>query len=218
MNTLNRILVIALVFISAMFWAGVIFSVWAFPREMSSSLGNLAAYMRANVGFVQIMVTIFGTASILVALLLLLAEISPQEDSVVHLPQVKGGTVLITTESIAQQVKHYVDQVPQVRLIRTVVSPAGTAVDILLELGTDSDANTAEKSTEVCQVVRDCVEGRIGLKLRRLTVNVHFEPFTPSPAKAIQGSPVYGTDPSEEILVPSASEETGKGEAPKDQG
>jgi len=71
----------------------------------------------------------------------------------------------------------HVDQLTDVITVIPQVRTRGTAVDITLDLETTPDVDVPMKTEEVMAVVRDVVEGQMGLQLRRVKVNVRHAPY-----------------------------------------
>jgi hypothetical protein len=60
------------------------------------------------------------------------------------------------------------------------IKPHRKAIDVELNLETAPDIDVPTKTEEVCEVARDVVEGRMGLKLRKIKVNIRHAPYPDS--------------------------------------
>lgn len=191
-DNVNKALIMALLIVWVILWVGVIVLVIVSPTEAISAAGRVVDFLdRNNTIYTRIMFAILGSACILVALLLLVAEIAPSRLPAVRLTQVTGGAALLTTEAIVQRVQYEVEQLDQVSEAKPVVRSRGKVVNIRLDLRTAPDANVVEKTEEVCRVVQEVVEG-MGVRLERPpTVYIQPEPLrAPVAARGVEAPAV----------------------------
>ena len=50
-----------------------------------------------------------------------------------------------------------------------------------LDLETDPDVDVPSKTEEICQVVKEAVEDKMGLKLRKVRANIKHAPYSVKP-------------------------------------
>ena len=93
------------------------------------------------------------------------------------LERISGGDVELAVESIAQRLEYRIDQLADVIKVVPRVKPRRKSVDVELNLETTPDVDVPTKMEEVCQVARDVVEERMGLKLRKIKVNIKHAPY-----------------------------------------
>jgi len=92
-----------------------------------------------------------------------------------------GGEVELAVESIAQRLEYRVDQLADVVKVRPKIMPRRKDIDVELNLETTPDIDVPTKTEEVCQVAREVVEERMGLKLRKIKVNIRYAPRADGP-------------------------------------
>ncbi len=173
MNTLNRVLMVLLslgtmvvlvlglmqpgtMLMTIGYWAGQLGEV---------AIAQLPAYIAASVG-----------ALVLLGVLLFL-ELRRPEHATVKVQHTGGSVVELTTESVARGLEYHVGQVPGVMAVRPAVSSSGRAVKVMLELEIDPIMDVPGKSEEVVQLTREIIEGKLGLRLSKVIVNVHQAPY-----------------------------------------
>jgi len=87
-------------------------------------------------------------------------------------------------------VQHDAEMLGGVRRAKPVVFGRGKQVDIRLDLVTDPYVEAASKTQEACQIVRDNVEGMMGVKVRKVSVRISHEPIrNGAPTKPAPGGP-----------------------------
>ena len=223
MNTFNKFIVTLFCLAAILFWIAVMLIIWVLPGEVIVALRDIAVLLRNNTLLVQGSFTAFGVSSILVALLILAGELSPQNTGTVRLRQVKGGAAGITVEAITQQIKYDVEQLSDVSMARPSVRSHRDAVDVLIELRTNPEATLLAKADEVCQVARDTVERKLGLQLRNVQVtfnnaNVQRSRQAASAPTASASTAAASTEepqPAERVVVPGPEEELPQRELPE---
>ncbi|MBI4498009.1 MAG: hypothetical protein HY689_08940 [Chloroflexi bacterium] len=203
-HVLNRLLVTLFSVLAVVFWAGVIFTIWVYPRQLGSSVRQMGLLLGSADVVVQVMITLLGLAVVLVAFLVLLSEVMPETPAVVRLPQVSGGQAVLSTESLAQLVKYTAEQVPQIVSVRPRVSSLGSQVDVDLEVRTAPLAHVPSQTEDVCRAVRLALEERTGVTIRHLTVHLRSDPLGPA-GRPDRKTPDDGRAPGREILIPTSA-------------
>lgn len=176
MNIFNRALAFLFSLVLAASGLGAFFLALAAPNEATAYVQAWAIYLGDQVSFTNRLAVGLGAAVVTVlGLLLLLLEIPRRSRTVVQLQKVNGGSGVLTVGAIAQRVQHDAELLEGVRRAKPLVLSRGKQVDIRLDLTTDPYVEAAAKTQEVCQVVRDNVEGQMGVRVRRVHVRVHHE-------------------------------------------
>ncbi len=231
MNTFNRFIVALFCLAAILFWIAVMLIIWVLPGEVLVALRDTAVLLRNNTLLVQGSFTAFGVSSILVALLILAGELSPQNTGTIRLRQVKGGAAGITVEAITQQIKYDVEQLSDVSMARPRVRSHRDAVDVLIELRTNPAAMLLAKADEVCQTARDTVEQKLGLQLRNVQVTFNnanvqrsrqaasapIASAASAPAASVPTTSASAEEPqsAERVVVPGPEEELPQRELPE---
>jgi membrane protein implicated in regulation of membrane protease activity len=178
MNLFNRIvvvllllLVIVLAFVAMFLPLGPLDFIIGWLTFIKASL-----YVPTN----YLIVILVSLVVILLSLLLLWLEFrGPARPKTVRIEKVGGGYAEVTTDSIAQRLKYRVDQLVGVTEVKPIVTSRGKVVDVVLDLETSPDIEVPAKTEEVCQVAREEVEQKMGLKLDRIRVNIRHAPYPP---------------------------------------
>lgn len=135
-----------------------------------------------------IVFTLMGMLLLVILLLLLYLEIRRPARGAVRILHVSGGEAEVSTDSIAQRLEHNIDQLAEVISVRPMVTARRGGVEAALDVETSPDIDVPSKTEEICQVAREVLEERMGLKLNKITVNIRHAPY-PEPAKAPDESP-----------------------------
>jgi len=176
MNLFNRVLVILLAVLGLAGGVASIAAMLMAPEEVLAYFEAWITYFRADYLWQLAWTGVaFGGILSLVSLALLILEFGPRRSRLVQLTQVGGGQGYLTVESVSQRVRQEVEALPEIKSARPRVTSRGREVDVYLELRTDLGAAISAKTEEVCQVVRQTVEQGLGIKLRRLDVEVQHE-------------------------------------------
>jgi len=211
-DNVNRAVIVTLLLIWVILWAGAIVVALVYPAEAISTANDVAITLeRYDTIYTRLMFTVVGFVFILAALLLLVAELAPGGLPAVRLSQVAGGTALLTTEAIVQRLKYEVEHLNQVGEAKPEVKSRGKVVSIRLDLRTAPEADIVNKTEEVCRVAREVVE-EMGVKLDRPpTVYIHPEPLlVPLAARKAEAAKAQPAPVAHEAKAMPASEVTVK--------
>lgn len=174
MNVFNRAMTI-LLFVMLMIVVPVVF---IFPVPIIGFLqGSLAAILTGLNTFHRVVLILLGIITFIICGLVLYLEVRRPTRRRVKLLKISGGEVELAVDSIAQRLEYRVDQLADVVKVMPEVKPRRNAVDVVLDLETTPDIDVPNKTEEVCQVARDVVEERMGLKLRKIKVNIKHAPY-----------------------------------------
>jgi hypothetical protein len=120
---------------------------------------------------------IVGGAIVLAGLLVLWLELRRPRKRVIRVQKMAGGEANIAIDSIGQRVAYNIDQLPEVIKVTPRIAGRSRGVDIDLQLETSPEIDVPMKTEEVLQVTKDVVEGRMGLKLGKVTINIKHAPY-----------------------------------------
>lgn len=204
MNALNRVLaVLCLVSLIAAVVLGLL-QPDATLRVLRAAVDGLAAFAVAQYYAYQGA----GIALVVLALVLLVLELRRPRRRTVKVRQTSGGMVELTTESVARGLEYHIAQLPGVRQVRPRVASTGKAVGVVLDLELDPAVDVPAKSEEVVQLAREIVEGRLGLRLGRVTANVRQGAYSKdvaplSVATGVPSQPPVESEPPERSAADS---------------
>lgn len=176
MNAVNRALAILFSLLLLAGGLAAFLLTLAAPGESSFYVQAWAFYLADQVSLANRLAVGLGAAIAIVAgVLILVLEIPKGSSSTVRLKKVNGGEGVLSVGAVAQRVQHDVELLEGMRRAKPQVTSRGKQVDIRLDLTTDPYVEAADKTQEVCQVVRDNVEGQMGVRVRRIKVRINHD-------------------------------------------
>jgi uncharacterized alkaline shock family protein YloU len=131
---------------------------------------------------------------IFLGLVLLWLEIRPQTMRVITVRTRGGAEAQVSPSSVAKSLEYHIADVSDISKARAVVRGMRTGVDISLDLETAPEIDIPSKMEEVSQASRDLIEGRMGLHVARIKVNVKQA----APGKVAAPMPKPTVEPSAE--------------------
>jgi flagellar basal body-associated protein FliL len=217
MNLANRLIIVlgALVVIFAV--AVVILFTWATASESVERLGDFVQFLddHAEDNGSRIILTLGGIVVALLALVVVIAELTPSRAERVPVRDVRAGDALLSTDAIAQRLQQEVSVVPHVTQTKATVAARGKGVEVDLELHVDPDTNLALTSEEACRAVENLLTNRLSVEMARPPrLNIRYSELrlVGAPAAASPPAPVPPAEEppaeAEEIGSPVAAAET----------
>ncbi len=174
MNVFNRVITF-LLFVALMV---IVPTVMIFPDAVIALLQQMLIVLSPALNtFYRVILAILGVICFIVCGLVLYLEVRRPPRRRVRLEKISGGEVELAVESIAQRLEYRVDQLADVVGVVPRIKARRKSVDVELNLETTPDIDVPTKTEEVCQVVRDVVEERMGLKLNKVKVNIRHAPY-----------------------------------------
>jgi hypothetical protein len=168
MNTFNRVLVIPLLLgLVVVLTVGLLQ-----PAASLAALGRGVASVEAFAATHYYGYLLVACGALVLAVVLLFLELRRPQRTTVKLQRVSGSVVELTTESVARGLEYHIGQVPGVVAVRPRVVSTGNAVRVALELETDPALDVAAKSEEIVQLAREIIEGKLGLKLAKVSASI----------------------------------------------
>jgi hypothetical protein len=117
-----------------------------------------------------------GLGFILLWILFLILELWRPPARTVRVLKVTGGQAELATDAIAQRVIYRVDELADVVSVQPKIKAGRGGVDIYLDLVTSPDIDVPAKTEEVMAVVKEVIEERMGLALRKIQVKIRHAP------------------------------------------
>jgi len=150
----------------------------ASPTESEVYVQGWAYYLADQVTIAnRLVVGAVAAVSTVGGILVFLLERPKRAKTTVQLKRVNGGQGVLSVGAIAQRVQHDTELLGGVRRAKPVVFGKGNKVDIRIDLTTDPYVEAAAKTQDVCQMIRDNVEGQMGVKVRSITVRINHDPI-----------------------------------------
>jgi hypothetical protein len=189
MNTFNRVVVI-LILLAIIIVMTVVLVV---PRPMIEVVQRWLSNLDANLAPVpQPLLMIVGVALALlvdvICAVLIWLEIRRRRPGAIRVQRISGGVAELTVDSVARRVEHKVSRLDGVISVKPDVIGRRGGVEVELDLEMSSEIDVPSKTEEICQVVKEAVEDKMGLKLRKVRANIKHAPYavgrpiTPQPA------------------------------------
>ncbi len=206
MNTFNRVVVILLLLATIIVMSVVL----VVPRPMIEVLQQWLWNLDMNLSLISPpILLVVGVALALlvdvVCAVLIWLEIRRRRPRTIRVQSISGGQAELTVESVASRLKHNISQLDGVISVKPNVFGRRGGVEVELDLETSPEVGVPTKTEEVCQVVREAVEDKMGLKLRKVRVNIKYAPY-PTEPPTVSEQPPYPAEPpmvSEEISHPA---------------
>ena len=181
MNVFNRIVMVILLIVvflailaltvfplTSLAWLGRTIEAW---RDYLAYLESSAPYL-----YVGIRVGVVVVAAIVLGVLLYL-EVQRRRPAAVRVVTGEGSTASIATDAVSQRLVFHVDRLADVISVEPQVTGRGRTVHVKLNLETTPEIDVPMKTDEVVAVVREVVEGHMGLELGKVQVNIKHVPY-----------------------------------------
>jgi len=208
MNTFNRVVVV-LILLAIIIVMTVVLVV---PRPMIEVVQGWLSNLDARLALVaQPLLLIIGVILALlvdvVCAVLIWLEIRRPKPKAVRVQKVSGGVAELTVDSIARRVEYSVSQLADIISIKPNVLGKRGGVEVELDLEMTPDVDIPSKTEEICQVVKEVVEDKMGLKLRKVRANIQHAPYAMVPQVAPEPAPPPPEEPAISTEAPQFTEE-----------
>lgn len=207
MNVFNRIVMVLLLL--AIIALVVVTLRWPFPTI--SVVRSFLDWAEARINVYTWPLMLAGGILIgLLCLLLIILELRRPRRKMVPIRKISGGKAFLLTESVARRLGWYIGRLSDISRITPMVRARGSGVDVRIDLEIAPQVNVPMKTEEVLAVVREQVEDKMGLKLRRAQVQVRSASFpkepavitAPAPPPPPPVAPAPSAPPTEELEQP----------------
>lgn len=150
------------------------------PRE---AIDNLAAWLN------YLEQSPLGTLARVVAALLVIAfalvglylELRRPPRNRVVVGRIEGAIAELSVDAIGQRLRRDTLALSGVRSVQPEIIPRRNGVDVRLRVVTDPDVDVPATAAEVARLAREGLEGKMGLRVGRLWVNINHEASGASP-------------------------------------
>jgi len=191
MNTFNRV-VMVLLLLAIIVVATIVLVV---PRPAIEVLQEWLWNLDANLALVDPLALLVGGVAlallvdVVCAVLIWLEIRRRRRSSAIRVQSISGGQAELTVDSIARRLEHNISQLDGVTFIKPDVWGKKDGVEVELDLETSPEVEVPAKTEEVCQVTRETVEDKMGLKLRKVRVNIKHAPYSAEPPTVLEPTP-----------------------------
>jgi hypothetical protein len=200
MNETNRTAIILLAALWIVFMAVLIFITWTAHAETVDRLGDMVEYLeshRDEAGS-RLVMTLGALVLIVLALLVIVVELAPDEEEREIRVEQAGATTIIPAEPLRMRLEEALTSMDQVSSARARVFSREKGVGLKLDLTITPDANVALVTQEASRVVVETLQADLGLPVSGPpTVRIAFgPPKTPTAASSIVRPPEPPPAPS----------------------
>jgi uncharacterized alkaline shock family protein YloU len=202
MNKFNRVVVVLLL-LATIIVASIVLVVprpvievlqeWLWNLDMNLSLADPLVLLVAGVAL-ALLVDV-------VCVVLIWLELRRRRTNAIRVQSITGGEAELAVDSITGRLERTISRLDGVVLVQPNVWGRRGGVEVELDLETSPEVDVPTKTEEVCQVTREAVEDKMGLKLRKVRVNIKYAPYSTEPATVPEGIP-------DVMEPPIASEDT----------
>jgi uncharacterized alkaline shock family protein YloU len=196
MNTFNRVVVVLLLLAIIV----VMTVVLVVPQPMIEVLQGWLWNLDYNLALVNpLTLLVVGVALALlvdvICAVLIWFEIRRRRPRAIRVRSISGGQAELTVESIARRLEHNIAQIDGVVFVKPNVWGKRSGVEVELDLETNPEVDVPTKTEEVCQVTREAIEDKMGLRLRKVKVNIKHAPYPTEPPPLSEHTPDLAEPP-----------------------
>jgi len=159
------------------------------PRPVIEALQQWLQNLDSNLGLVtQPLLLIVGVILALlvdvICAVLLWLEVRRRRPGAIRVQRISGGEARLTVDSIARRLEYDIGQLDGIISIKPNILGRRSGVEVELDLETSPEVDVPTKTEEVCQVTKEAVEDKMGLKLRKVRIHVKHTPYPTEPPMA----------------------------------
>lgn len=176
MDSTNRVIIIGGALVWIFFVLVVLLLAWGAPDNSVDALEDFVGYLRDHTDDLsRLVLTLGGIILMLLAIIVIIAELTPPAAPSVTVQQVKSGSAKIATGDIEQRVAQEVQMVSHVTQAAVKVIGRRGGIEIDLDLHVGPEANLSETAEEACRRTSDLVRASMGIALLELPrAHLHY--------------------------------------------
>jgi len=184
MNETNRTAIILLAAFWIVLMAVVIFLTWTAGADSVDRLGDLAEYLaeHEDENASRLIVTLGALVLMVLALLLIVVELAPEEETREIRVEQAGATTIVPAEPLRLRLEEALTALPNVSAARARVYSHDKGIGMKLDLTVTPGTNLAVVTQEASRVVVETLQADLGLPVAAPpTVRILFGPPKPEP-------------------------------------
>jgi uncharacterized alkaline shock family protein YloU len=156
------------------------------PRQVIEALQQWLWNLDANLAPVPpsiLLVMGVGLALLVdvICVVLIWLEFRRPRPRAIRVQSVTGGQAELSVDSVARRLERSISGLEGVTSVKPNVWGRRGGVEVELDLETGPEVDVPTKTEEVCQVTREAIEDKMGLKLRKVKVHVKHTPYPTEP-------------------------------------
>ncbi len=196
MHTFNRVVVVLLLLVTIIFMTIVL----VVPRPAIEVLQQWLWNLDTNLALVSpLVLLVVGVALALlmdvICAVLIWLEFRRPRRGAIRVQSISGGEAELAVESVARRLERSLSRLDGVAMVQPNVWGKRGGVEVELDLETGPEVDIPTKTEAVCQVTREAIEDKMGLKLRRVKVNIKHTPYSTEPAMVSEQAPYVTGSP-----------------------
>ncbi|MDO8616951.1 MAG: hypothetical protein Q7T33_14665 [Dehalococcoidia bacterium] len=204
MNETNRLVIVLCAAAAIILMGVVIFLAWTADSETVDRLGDFVEYLdahRTDTG--RLIVTLAALAGAVLALLVIVLELAPEEEGRELRLEQAGATTIVPAEALRLRLQEALVALPEVVAARARVSARARGIASVLDLTVSPRANVAAVTQQATRVIVDTIQTDLGLPVAGApTVRIAFArdaapaPVASSAARAPEPPPAPASEPA----------------------
>jgi len=191
MNETNRSIIVLVAALWVILMGVIIFLTWSADKDAVNRLQDFVQYLddhRSTSG--HLIVTLSALTAAVLALLVIVIELSPEEQVKELRIEQAGATTIVPAEALRLRLEEALMALPQVEAAKARVSAGAKGIDANLDLTISRSANVAAVTQDAGRVVVDTIQTELGLPLARLpAVRIAFSGARPEPVASSISQP-----------------------------
>ena len=215
MNETNRTGIVLLAALWIILLAVVIFFAWSDAELAVDNLGDFVGYLDDHRDTAsKLILTLGALVLIVLALLVVIVELAPEEETREIRIDQAGATTIVPAEPLRKRLEEALTAMPQVSAAKAHVFSQNKGVGMKLDLTITPDANIALVTQEASRVVVETLQSDLGLPVAAPpSVRIVFGPAKTEPvASSVAQPPTPETPP--EPATPSEPTPPGEPQPP----
>ncbi|MCH8919343.1 MAG: hypothetical protein IIA23_01380 [Chloroflexi bacterium] len=211
MNETNRTAIVLLAALWIVLMAVAIFLAWSDAELAVDNLGDFVEYLDDHRDTAsKLILTLGALVLIVLALLVIIVEMAPEEETREIRVEQAGATTIVPAEPLRERLEEALTAMPQVSAARARVFSQNKGVGLKLDLTITPDANIALVTQEASRVVVETLQADLGLPVAAPpSVRIVFGPPKTEPVASSVVQPPTPEMPPEPV---APSEPTPPGE------
>ena len=164
MNETNRTAIVLLAALWIVLMAVAIFLAWSDAKLAVDNLGDFIEYLDDHRDTAsKLILTLGALVLIVLALLVIIVELAPEEETREIRVEQAGATTIVPAEPLRERLEEALTALPQVSAARARVFSQNKGVGMKLDLTITPNANIAQVTQEASRVVVETLQSDLGL-------------------------------------------------------
>lgn len=204
MNETNRTAIVLLAALWIVLMAVAIFFAWSDAELAVDGLGDFVGYLDDHRDTAsKLILTLGALVLIVLALLVVIVELAPEEETREIRIEQAGATTIVPAEPLRERLEEALTAMPQVSAARARVFSQNKGIGMKLDLTITPDANIALVTQEASRVVVETLQSDLGLPVAAPpSVRIVFGGPKTEPVASSVAQPPTPKTPSQPVTPP----------------